>query len=365
MTPASHQSSNRSSLIFLGSFAALIALRDVAKQLVLHAEDSISFAAVLTGTIAVVSLLLMLLTRGSASRSRQHLRRGRVMASILALGLAAALVYGVTFTMIDNIGAGLFNMIDYGAAPILTAVLGIAFFHNRGSWWLVASLGLYLVGIVFLHERRDVNWAWVALALVSPLATSASDALTTWLLRSDGGGLSKLELLFFRFSAASLALLAFAALKEHPIEIVDWPATMAVALTLGFVPMWLLCKGLTTGTNTLVRLAVSEYAIPLLAFMLTLPWQPEHHAPLPLIGAALVLLALGVGNEEIRALLHRRKAAHADAGLQAVELVPIAAARTARDQSSANADESPSAPLLGATDRTVPAALRSDRDSVQ
>lgn len=299
MSSASNQ---RRSVHYLTLFAVLIALRDVTKELGLSEEDSISFAFAVTGVIAVLALVVVLAKPGGIKPCTIRLRNPRVAGAAAILGVSAALIYVVTFAMIDEMGAGLFNLIDYGAAPILTAGIGVVAFRNKAPRWLLLSFAMYVSGIALLHfERHDVNVLLVLIALCSPIATAASDGLTAWMLSPDGGGLSRSELLLVRFTPASLGILGFTAVTRHDLSLVNPPVVLGTATVLGFVPMWLLCSGLIVGKKNLVELAVAEYLIPVLAFVLTLPARAdEHFAPVPIVGALLVLVALTLGNDDLR-----------------------------------------------------------------
>jgi drug/metabolite transporter (DMT)-like permease len=61
-----------------------------------------------------------------------------------------------------------------------------------------------------------------------------------------------------------------------------------VAVICGYVPMWLFCGVLAN--NDLSRVAVWELLIPVVAFVVTLPWHVQEHLHFsPILGAVLIV----------------------------------------------------------------------------
>ena len=289
------------SLAFMG-FAVGIVARDVLTELVLK-EDGLSFAWLICVTVAVLASGSVVLT-GQVRSLCRSLMSPRVAGAVAALGLLSSVIYGVTFRMIADprMGAGLFDMIDYGLAPPLTVLVSIVLYN---TWTelsgldrrkLALSLVLYAVGIVLLTSRKPVfGFGLFAFAALSPIATALSDGISKWLLDDKNPArLTRSQLLTVRFVTPSVLLGAYASCDSpRGIVIADWPASLLVAAVFGFGPLWLLCTAL--GREGLIRLAAWEFLIPAGAFFITLPWHwLAFGHPGPIVGATFVLLAFVV-----------------------------------------------------------------------
>jgi hypothetical protein len=201
-----------------------------------------------------------------------------------------------------RMGAGLFDMIDYGLAPPLTVLVGIAFYGEwrkkspTDRWKLGAALTLYVVGIVLLTSRRPVfGFELVAVALLSPVATALSDGLNRWLLdEKKPDRLTRSQLLLVRFVTPSILLAVYATFAAPNGIIIDsWGSSVLIAALFGFAPLWLLCTAL--GRQGLTRLAAWEFLIPAGVFFITLPWHwNEFGHAAPIAGATVVLLGFVV-----------------------------------------------------------------------
>lgn len=273
-------------LAFFG-FAVLIAMRDVAAEVLRESPESMALLicaviATLAGAATAVS--------GSASSLLGKLRRPPVRYRVVALSAMTAVIYWVTFEMIGRLGAGDFALIDYGLAPILTAGIGFLFFAGEQPGMRVAvAMLLYLVGLwLMMGHQPHSNLLLLAVAILSPLCTAVSDALTKWLLTN--GRLERSELLFVRFAPACLVLAVVASRAPGGPHINNWGWSLLVAAFMGFLPLWLLCTGL--GRAALNRYAVWECLIPALAFLATLPFHPEHQTVIAATGAGLIIGAV-------------------------------------------------------------------------
>ena len=280
----------RAELAFL-LFALLIGARDVGAELIFsnhNKEIRPNFAFLICATITTLSFLIVVFQRGF--RDLIHKFRDRQISyRIMLLGASAAVVYLVTFEFIGRYGAGLFDLFDYGLAPILTAALGILIFNNLVTRRLYAATIAYLIGVVLLFwGNQTIGLVWVAIAILSPIGTAVSDAMTKWLLMPDR--LTRAELLFVRFLPATILVGVWIVGSGGHIHVHEPIKTIPLAVFGGFLPLWLLCTGL--GQAALTKYAVWEFLIPATTFLATLPWHPQHRTLQKTIGAAFIVSAV-------------------------------------------------------------------------
>ena len=295
-------------------FAVLVALRDVVAEAFKLAKTSpIGFAFVLCALVALLAWAGIFFevsrdrraagasapsperatptpTAKTSSPLAKRLAQAGVLPRCLALGILGAVIYGATFYLVGHpgFGAGLFNMIDYGLGPLLTAFVGRLFFGNRLTGVATVSFGLCCLGIVLLHQASPAaTWTLLLIALLSPIATAASDGLSKWLLNEERDGhLTRCELMALRFTPAAVVLFALALWRGEDFGALNYPATLAVGIALAFYPLWLLYSAL--GRSDLPQLAASEFLIPVISFLGTLHLHPDQLAVLPIFGAVLV-----------------------------------------------------------------------------
>ena len=277
-------------------FALLLGARDIGAELVFSrepAEVAACFAFLICGTITVMSFLLILATRGLPALF-QKLSDHHILLRVVILGTAAAIVYLVTFYMIIvKIGAGLFNLFDYGLGPILTGIIGIQFFGNAGTRRLLMAIAAYAVGIFLLFWGNETTgWTWGAIAILSPIGTSISDATTQWLLKGDK--MTRSEVLFVRFLPATILIGLWIPANGGRIHLHTASLSIPLAIFCGFLPLWLLCTGL--GRAALTKYAVWEFLIPAITFFATLPYHPEN-LTLRMTSGALIIMSAVVIHE--------------------------------------------------------------------
>ena len=283
--------------IAFAMFVILLAARDVGADLLLlddTQESRTCLAFLICATISVLSFAILAVNGDGLGSLPSKLQRKGVRTRVIALGLWAAVVYLVTFNMIGRkgVGAGLFDLFDYGLAPILAAGLGVLMFNEIFKKRLIVVLPMYLVGLFFLFWHHDLSGlAWMALAVLSPIGTSLSDALTKWLL-SAKGGLSRSEVLFVRFMPATIIIAVWVFANGQSIHLHEAILSMPLAVVGGFAPLWFLCYGLERAD--LSKYAIWECLIPVVAFAVTLLWHPDTFTFLRGLGAILIVLALVV-----------------------------------------------------------------------
>ena len=274
-------------------FALLIGSRDVGAELMFRKQpDEVAacFAFTICATITTIAFVLILIRGGLPAMLRKILNR-QVLPRVVIVGISAAVVYLVTFAMIHRIGAGLFNLFDYGLAPLLTAALGIVFLGNTLTRRMLLAALAYVAGIFLLFWGNETfGWAWIGIALLSPIGTAISDATTKWLLSPDRANLSRQESLFLRFLPATVLIGVWINRTGGNIHIHNSGIPILLAVVCGFLPLWLLCTGL--GRAALTKYAVWEFLIPAVAFFATLPVRPENLRLTTAVGALVILLAV-------------------------------------------------------------------------
>lgn len=279
----------RPTLLFLG-FVLLLAGRDILSELFL--KESGICLAFLNCLVLTVAATFGVVGRGRFGQFLAKLRRPAVRNRSLVLGALAAVIYGVTFYMVKSIGAGLFNLVDFGLAPLITSAIGIVFFQDRWRPDLPAAFLLYLSGLVLLTSNQPMfGRELVLIALLSPVSTAISDGLTKWLRSEEGGGLTRSELLFVRFLPATAFLwLASFGPGMGGLHFNEPGKSLLVAVVCGFGPLWLYCTAVAIAPLT--ECAIWELLIPGLAFFGTLPAHWEEHTQVSaLTGACLILFA--------------------------------------------------------------------------
>jgi len=289
----------------LTSFVVLLASRDIAYELWLRPyfgfpgfDDGVSKAmaiAVLGCAFVSLASALFVTFQGRWKHLIERLKAPGVAWRATSMGALCAVVYGVTFTLIGEVGAGLFDLIDWGLAPFATAGLAIAFWPQqnrdirRSILWLSLTVGLAgLVGLYATGPLQRTSPQWILIALSSPLATAGGLALQSWLLQSEGGDLNRSEVLFLRFTPAAvvLAALCFSWYRAFP-HVEDPAVTLLPAMALFALPAVAVCWALVRAA--LGRFAAWEFAIPALTFFGTLHAHADHRRPLPIAMACLVV----------------------------------------------------------------------------
>lgn len=287
-------------------FALLLGARDVGAELLFKgqaAEVRSCLAFLICLTITVLSLFIVVVQGDAPGLLKKVLNR-RILPRVILVGVSAAVVYLVTFEMIGRFGAGVFDLFDYGLAPILTAGLGIMLFSNLFTPRLLVAALAYAAGIFLLFwGNQTPGWMWIAVALLSPVGTAVSDVTTKWLLSS--GNMTRAELLFVRFLPATALIGIWIRATGGNIHLHFAEATVPLAVFGGFLPLWLLCTGL--GRAALTKYAVWEFLIPAVAFFATLPLHPEHLTLKTTSGAAIIVLAVALHEIKWRPRVLSRK----------------------------------------------------------
>ena len=297
--------------MLFATFVVLIAMRDILSELWLE-ENPIVFAFMVSSVTAGISILHLSL-RGGFQDLVAKLRRPAVLIKALPLGALSAFIYGLGYYLVKQVGAGLFNVVDYGITPLATLVLGKLMFGEKLGRSFTPAFIFYCAGLIMLNVYRSMTGILFLIPILAiPVAVSLSDALTKWLLGEDKGGLSKEELLIVRFLPGALvtAALCYSTLGGIPIE--KPVALITVSLACGWLPLWILCTVLAKAN--LSQLAYWELVIPALAFFGTLHLHQDSNARfIPVLGALLILTANPLANW-ITEKSKRTKALHPSQG---------------------------------------------------
>ena len=286
----------RTGALFLMAFVVTAVGRDVTYEAFLSdAIDGLSFALLVCVAVATSSLLWLIGT-GQLTDLRAHLTRRSVQGRVLLLGPMTGLVYGVTFSLIarDSMGAGLFNLVDGGLTPLLTALIGIVAWREQANRRFVLAFASYLIGIGALFS----GYSWqglslLAIAVLSPIGTAGSYGLQKWLLEDAAGGLTYAQVLLVRFLPAAFTIWAYMSLISGEAPHLERPAlSIPLALGLGTPPVVLLCSALSM--NSLKRFSAWFFLIPAGAYLTTLPLRPDNLSVVRVLGAVLILSCIVV-----------------------------------------------------------------------
>lgn len=295
---------NLSARIYFVGFALFLALRDILVEAWLQ-EEPIVLAFLVCLSITTIAALILYRQRGYSAFMDKLFQKG-VKRRVFLLGLCAALAYASAFYMVTKVGAGLFNMIDYGLAPVATALLGFLFFKNKIGRDFIFSFLIYLIGLFMLtYHRSNFGFLWVLFLIISPVSSAISDALVKWLL-DPKQGFNRFEVLILRFFPSTLFLFFYILYSEHlALNFHNFSGSIVVSVVGGFVPLYFLCCGLATGKLT--ELALWEFLIPALSFLATLSLHPETNArTMPLVGAGIILLSLLFSHFEIFSKIYEK-----------------------------------------------------------
>lgn len=188
---------------------------------------------------------------------------------LLKLGVATWVVYVATVFGIQSLGAAAFNLIDYGAMPIFTLLTGVVFLRERISRWRVVGAIVGLAGFVLLtlgpSNLSVVKWnrIGVLLAIVSAVSTSLS---SLYQKQQVAFGLHPDEVLLFRFPIPAVLMASWLVFHHDSVQVAALPGILLVALLGVFLPLLLMCFGLTR--SSLSHFSSFLFLIPLFTFIL-------------------------------------------------------------------------------------------------
>lgn len=273
--------------LLFATFVVLIALRDILSELWLR-ENPVVFAFAISALTSGISLTVILI-RGDLKLLMSKLCKKGVLMRAIPLGFLSVFIYGLGYYLVKRVGAGLFNVVDYGLTPIATVLLASLMFSEKIKKGFGLSILLYIIGVILLNWYRPMSGIVYLLPILAiPLAVSLSDGLTKWLLSADKGGFNKEELLVVRFLPGALVTAVISMFFAGGIVVQDTLPLILVSVFCGWLPLWILCAALTKAN--LSELAYWELLIPSLAFFGTLHLHLDENARfVPIVGALLIL----------------------------------------------------------------------------
>ncbi len=243
--------------------------------------------------VVIFSLsLLVLFARLNWRTTYSKLKNPRDFRLSLVVSLLTLVIYSVTFYLIhtDIMGAGLFNMIDFGLNPIFLSVIAVWYFKEHPRAYVKWAFLIFAVGTTLMFSQREPHGVlWIPVALIGTMAMAVSDSLCKHMLGRRG--FEKPEVILIRFALPCAAALFY-------IIVFDWHMDprlsvelAAYAALLGFLPLYVLYHVL--GRANLSHLATWEIMLPLLVYIGTAHLHPADFEwpPWPILGAALVMVA--------------------------------------------------------------------------
>ena len=191
----------------------------------------------------------------------------------MRLGLATWGVYAATVWGVLIVGAPVFNIIDYGAMPIMTVAAGALFLgESRPSTrnYALGAVGIVGVGLLYMadlqraSETHAAPWeVGVILAVISPVLTSYCSAVQR---EQVVRGLHPDEILMFRFPLPAVLMSVWYMGGSTTLSLGDVPGLVAVGVVGVFLPLLLLCYGFMT--SSLRQFASYLFLVPLLTVLI-------------------------------------------------------------------------------------------------
>jgi len=274
-----------------GVYVFLLAGRDIIAEI---RYDDVPRAVIVPHVLIVVfiSSLALLLWNGGWRCLRVKLRDSYNFLLSCVVSVLTLVIYSATYFLIqtDIMGAGLFNVIDFGLNPILLSVIGVRLFGERPRRHIRLALSLFVVGIILMFLRRPLDGApWIPVAVAGTTAMAASDTICKYLLASRE--YQKLEILVVRFAIPCVASLAYIAWFDWRVEWSISVELIGYSILFAFFPLYVLYHVL--GRADLSSLGRWEILLPLLVYAGTLHLHLDDllWPQWPIFGALIVLLA--------------------------------------------------------------------------
>ena len=264
----------RPSTGYFWMFCILLASRDAFTQVLGVEVHPVPMLLVYCWTCTIAAWVFGTVRRGLQSPLliwRQLAPRQRW--TLVYLGFATWGVYAATVWGIVIVGASVFNVIDYGAMPILTVGAG-AVFLGEGSpsvkTYTVGAIGVVGVLLLFLADLPTASaihgGAWevgIVLAMVSPVLTSYCSAIQKDQVNC---GLHPDEVLMFRFPIPAILMTVWFVVDSPPVDLAHVPGLVVISVGGVFLPLLLLCYGFMTAT--LRQFSSYLFVVPILTVLI-------------------------------------------------------------------------------------------------
>ena len=260
--------------VYFWMFCVLLAGRDAFTQLLGMAVPPVPMLLVFCWTSTVIAWLFGTVRRGIRSpvliwRNLPAKQRW----ALVRLGLATWGVYAATVWGIQTVGASVFNVIDYGAMPILTVGAAALLLHEDQPSMRNYALGVLGIGGVYLLYSADLpivstthGAPWevgIVLAMVSPVLTSYCSAIQK---DQVDRGLHPDEILMFRFPLPAVLMSIWYMVDSPSLDINHVPGLVAVGTVGLFLPLLLLCYGFMTAS--LRQFSSYLFLVPILTVLI-------------------------------------------------------------------------------------------------
>lgn len=228
--------------------------------------------------IAVAAYRLLL---GGAAGLVVVRRRPKAAREVAAVGALFALFQAAYFAAVSLSSVGTATMTTIGAVPVLLAV------RKRPRAWTLVSVGGAVAGLVLLRWSPGQTWAGTAFALLA----AAGFAVVTAMPKRDDPAVTT------AFGCLAGGVLLTPAALALGMGLPMRPEVLLTAAYFGIVPTALAYAAYFHGLDGAhpVLGGLSALLEPLTATVLSVIFLHEHLSPVAWCGAALLVVALGVG----------------------------------------------------------------------
>lgn len=216
---------------------------------------------------------------------------------MVLIGVMMALYQVCYFASIERVGVTIAVLVTLCTAPVLVALLGAGLLGERLTRRTVGALGAALFGtglLVGVPTAASGEQSQIVIGVLLALGSALGYAVLTLCSRALAGRYHPLQPITFGFAAGGLLLLPFALATGLTVS---YPAVgWALLLHLGLIPTalayWLFLIGMRTTTATAA--SITTLIEPLTSSVLAALLFREQLGPLGLLGALLLLGALGL-----------------------------------------------------------------------
>lgn len=248
--------------------------------------------------IATITLLPILFLRGNASTFRQYWHH------ILVIGLiSTALPFSLLSLSTQYTSAGFASILN-ALTPLFSTLIAWAWMHEKLTPAAITGIGLGFIGVlVMVLDKETISSSFVILPIMAGLGATFLYGLTGNYSRRFLAGVSPLVV------AAGCPL--FSTLLLLPFAIWQWPTAPIPAQMWSYaVVLGVACTGVAfilyfhlLATVGVARTMAVTYLVPVFAFIWGYIFLAETITLKMLIGAALILVGIGLTTGKIRVRL--------------------------------------------------------------
>lgn len=193
-------------------------------------QDGFSSTSVLIYRYGIAALMFMvwMLIKGESFKIKWgQAIRFAVLGTFFSI--SSAMLY-LSFHYMD---AGIASTILF-CYPIMTAVLMVAFYHERVTWGTTISIVLAIVGIAMLYRGGDTTLSTMGVSLV--MLSSLLYSFYIIGVNQTHTGYSPVKFTFWIILFGVLAILVFALIEGEPIQMIHTPKQCFNAIQLALLP---------------------------------------------------------------------------------------------------------------------------------